>query len=450
MSTANITHRSIWSLAWPLILANLSVPLTGIIDAFVLGQQPTPGSLASLVISTKIFEFSLFLFYFLSLATTTLVSKSFGQDKPLTARLWGLRSLTFGLCLGLLIVPLLALISPAWIKFLGGTPETYPDALTYIHIGLIGVPAQLMTQALLGWLFGAMKNQDVMGLSLLINLSNISLTYVLVMHYDLGIKGAAIGTVVGQWLGLCYGLYASKYLFKDIRQQFSNIFDFTGVKQLLSANRDLFLRSVCIMSFLQCITKMSASMGTFGIAAMGIIMTLVFASSYIQEAFVRVTEALIARVYDPQDTIHYTIVTSKIRLWVIGLIIFFIALFSIFADKFILAVTQDTSTQFLASSLVPYLLIYIALASWNYYYNAILIGLGAFTQLRDAYILSTLVFLITMWFYFYSEPNFQRLWITTYIFELTRIINLKLALYRKLREPLKRKDSELELPSLIP
>lgn len=430
-----ITHQYIWAIVWPLVIASLSVPLMNLTDAFMLGQLQSPVPLASLVIGTKIFEFSLFLLYFLSLGTTTLVSRSLSKNDEHAARLWGMRSLLLSLILGILMVPILWSIGPTWITFLGATAQTHDQALLYLHICLISVPAQIATQAINGWLFGSFQSKRVMTMTLTSNGVNIVLTILLVQWFDLGIAGAALGTVVAQWFAFVYGLIAARDLLQNLRPHFAQIIEINALRELFSANRDLLIRSICVLSFLQCLTKMSAEMGTIGIAAMGILLMFLMTSSYVQEAMVRATEMLVARYYDQDNLTTYHQVVKKLSLWFLGAIVILGSVFLFGGETLVLAITKDKPTQDVAISLLPYVIAYIGITSWNYFYNAVLIGLGAFAHLRNAYIISFGALLLAMWLHFYPAPDFDRLWQVTLFFEVVRFTCLKLSIRFKLQPP---------------
>ena len=66
---AGIATR-VWSLAWPMILANLSVPLLGLVDTAILGHLSDSRYLSAVAISTSLLAFLYWGFGFLRMGTT--------------------------------------------------------------------------------------------------------------------------------------------------------------------------------------------------------------------------------------------------------------------------------------------------------------------------------------------------------------------------------------------
>ena len=52
-----INRKQIWSLSWPVIIANLTIPLVGLADTAIMGHMPTSEYIASIALSALIFTF---------------------------------------------------------------------------------------------------------------------------------------------------------------------------------------------------------------------------------------------------------------------------------------------------------------------------------------------------------------------------------------------------------
>jgi len=73
-----ITHRAVWSMAGPIILANLSVPLVGAVDTAVVGHLPGPEYIGAVALGALIFSFLYWGFGFLRMGTTGFVARTLG------------------------------------------------------------------------------------------------------------------------------------------------------------------------------------------------------------------------------------------------------------------------------------------------------------------------------------------------------------------------------------
>ena len=72
------SYRAIWNLSWPIILANLTIPLITATDTAVMGHQAEPKFIAGIALGGIFFNFLYTGFNFLRMGTTGLVAQSFG------------------------------------------------------------------------------------------------------------------------------------------------------------------------------------------------------------------------------------------------------------------------------------------------------------------------------------------------------------------------------------
>ena len=68
-------HARIWTLAWPIIVSNLSIPLAGVVDTAVVGRLPDPVYIGGVAIGTLIFSTLYWGFGFLRMGTTGFVAQ---------------------------------------------------------------------------------------------------------------------------------------------------------------------------------------------------------------------------------------------------------------------------------------------------------------------------------------------------------------------------------------
>ena len=54
-----VTHRKVWSLAGPIILSNISVPLVGAVDTAVVGHLPEPQYIGAVALGASVMVGSL-------------------------------------------------------------------------------------------------------------------------------------------------------------------------------------------------------------------------------------------------------------------------------------------------------------------------------------------------------------------------------------------------------
>ena len=98
-------HRRILQLAVPMIIANISTPLLGLVDTAVMGHLDSARFLAAVALGGIIFNFIYWGFGFLRMGTTGLVSQAFGEQIRVEVQAVLLRALLLaGVIAGLLLL----------------------------------------------------------------------------------------------------------------------------------------------------------------------------------------------------------------------------------------------------------------------------------------------------------------------------------------------------------
>ena len=72
-------QRTVWALAWPIMLSNITVPMLGLVDTAILGHLNDVQPLAAVAIGAQIFTLLLWSFGFLRMGTTSVTAYAVGQ-----------------------------------------------------------------------------------------------------------------------------------------------------------------------------------------------------------------------------------------------------------------------------------------------------------------------------------------------------------------------------------
>ena len=252
-------NKEILRLAVPSILANITVPLVGMVDIAVAGHLGAAGySSAALIggisIGTMLFDLLYWSFGFLRVGTGGLTAQAYGRQlaagrpgagpmgaetgpagtgaepagtKPSGAEVGAIlrRALGIALLSGLALLALQWVV--IWLAFLvvDCSPEVRQLATQYFYIRIWAAPATLSLFALKGWFIGVQDTVRPMVADLLVNGLNIFFSVVLslgvggpgslfpaapVLIPAMGFPGIAAGTVIAQWSGFAYCLVAAR------------------------------------------------------------------------------------------------------------------------------------------------------------------------------------------------------------------------------------------------
>ncbi|MCE2488422.1 MAG: MATE family efflux transporter [Anaerolineae bacterium] len=284
-------RRTVLALTLPVVISQIAEPLTGLVDtAFVarLGAPP----LAALGVGGSAISLLLWTFYFLGISTMTEVAQAFGRGQ--LARVRQITSLGLLLAGAAGVLMLLAgLLGPDLLaQFLGAAPEVHDLAVTYIRVRLLGAPAVLLTMVGFGALRGLQDMRTPLRVAVIVNVINILLDLPFIYGLGplpaLGVAGAALASVIAQYLGL-----AMLMLQLRRRPGLGWYFDREDILQLLRAGRDLVVRSGLLTVFLLLSTRVANQIGPEAGAAHQAMRTLWLFGSWLSDAFGTSAQSLV-------------------------------------------------------------------------------------------------------------------------------------------------------------
>ena len=287
----NRPHRTVLALTVPVIISQIAEPLTGLVDtAFVarLGAPP----LAALGVGGAAVSLLTWVFYFLGISTMTEVAQALGRGRLQRAR--EIASLGLLLAAGagalMLLVGILGVEQLA--QFMGAAPEVHQLAVDYIRIRLLGAPAVLLTMVGFGALRGPAGHAHAAARRRAGERHHILLDLPLIFGLGplppLGVSGAALASIIAQYLGLAV-------LLRHLRRRPGLVWhvDRDDILVLLRAGRDLVVRSGLLTLFLMFSTRVANQIGPEAGAAHQAMRTLWLFGSWLADGFGTCAQSLV-------------------------------------------------------------------------------------------------------------------------------------------------------------
>ena len=185
-------------------------------------------AIAAVGLTTQPRMIILAVFMALNHGITAVISRRYGQKDRDGAN----RVLRQILLLAALVVILLSIlgqpVARSLLLFAGAKEDTLPYAITYFRILLIGIPAVVLTMNINAAQRGVGKTKIAMRTNMAANLVNCCFNYLLINgHFGfpaLGVTGAAIATVIGNYVGLSIALaslfHKGEFLQLSFRESF--------------------------------------------------------------------------------------------------------------------------------------------------------------------------------------------------------------------------------------
>ena len=399
-------NKEILRLSLPSILANITVPLVGMVDIAIAGHLSSSFGSAALIggiaVGTMLFDLLYWNFAFLRTGTGGLTAQAYGAREETGSIL--LRALRIAILSGL------ALIAVQWLVVQGAflvvkcTPEVRELASKYFYIRIWAAPATLSLFAFKGWFIGMQDSVRPMTADLLVNGINILASFLLALGipgvFDgLGFPGIALGTVIAQWSGFAYCILAILARYRGVLPELSLK---TGQKQgrvpqFFALNRDLFLRSVGMIAVYIGFTVISARFGDMMLAVSTILMKLLMIFSYFTDGFAYAGEALTGRFIGAKSEEGVRSTVRQTFAWSGGVAALFMALYGLGGTWLFSLMTSDGAVVDAGRQFIPWLLLMPLVGCPAFVWDGIFIGATAGRHLRNSTLLCALGF-FAVWF----------------------------------------------------
>ena len=258
--------REIARLAWPALGALAAEPLVTLVDTAWVGRLGAE-ALAVLGVATTVLVSFFFVFNFLAYGTTPLIGAALGRgDASEAARTAG-GAIVLAVGAGTVAMGLALVLAPTLVKLMGAAPEIAPEAVSYLRIRALALPALLIVTVAHGIYRGHQDTRTPFVVTAGFNLVNLVLDPILIFGLDWGITGAAVASAAAQWIG------AAWFMLLAIRSpQRSSLVSFRGlgwssIRPLIGASAALIVRTGSLLSVFAVATAVAARIGTVEVAA---------------------------------------------------------------------------------------------------------------------------------------------------------------------------------------
>ena len=406
--------REILRLALPSILANITVPLVGLVDTAVAGHlHNLSGSSAEFIGGISVGAMLLSVIYwnfaFLRASTGGLTAQAYGrsfgralQKKTDECSAILVRALKLALGFAALLIVLQWPISRLALIFRDATPGVAQLAIQYVIIRIWAAPATLSLMALKGWFIGMQDSVSSMLTDLTVNIVNIAASIILSLgigNWDgLGFVGIPLGTVIAQYSGLllALGICGFKYRVK-IAGQAGNDGEGAGNDGTFGAffklNTDLFVRSLCFTGIYLGYTIIASRYGEVMLASANIMMNLLMIFSYFTDGFAYAGEALTGRFIGEKDREMVRRTVVQTFKWSFGVAGIWMLIYGLAGPGMLRLMTDDAAVLGACRTYLPWLLAMPLVGCAAFTWDGIYIGATASHAIRNAMIWALAAFL---------------------------------------------------------
>lgn len=392
-----LTYRQIAVLSLPVIFANITLPVQGLIDVAIIGHLDSADYLSAVGLAAQLFSLLLVSFNFLQYASSGLSAQALGENNIDRLQRVLLRALMLAVFIGVALI----ILQPLWWR-LGAwffAPDGQIKALfhDYYRIRIWGAPFELANYAFVGWFAGQSRPNALFRQQVFISVSNVLFNLLFVVGLGWNVAGVATGTLLANLLGAGYALYLASRI---LRERGKNPFaiDWARLSQraelfkLLRLNRDIWIRTTILTLSFAWITRLSTQQGELILAGNVVLLQLLTLAAFAIDGVAVTTESQVGQAYGRgdknalQQVVQKTTRSAFFIAGVLALLFFAIRPFYLSLVTDIASVTEVATQYYFFAALVP------VVAVLAYQMDGIMFGLTANSEIRNSMLLVALIF----------------------------------------------------------
>lgn len=402
------------------------MPLLGVVDTALVGHLDHVYYLGALAVGSMIFNFLFWGFGFLRMGTTGLTAQEYGaRDRSkMMMTLARVQLIAWAIGIGLILLQTPIILFSLWV--IESSAEVAHYTREYFDIRIYTAPAILALYGLQGWFLGMQNAKYPMIITIVHNLLNIVLNIFFIQVLDMHVDGVAWGTLISTWLALGLGVWLffkryKRYVSHYIQTELINPDE---LKRYFAVNRDIFIRTLCLIFTFSFFTAMSAKQGDMILAANTILLQLWMVASYGIDGFAFAAESLIGRYKGSRDSYKLKQAINYNLGWGLALGLFGTLIYGAFGDPILSIFTNNEEVIELAHVVLFWTVMAPLVSSVCYILDGVFIGATETGPMRNTMLAATFLFFLPAYYigtYFFSVHG---LWLAMVLFMIVRGVAL--------------------------
>ena len=403
----------------PFILSTITQPLLGAADIAVVGKLNNVNYISGVSIGTLIFNTIYWIFGFLRVSTTAFSAQSSHySDKKRVSDIF-FRPIMIALFISLIMVIFQNIIFESSMKFIKPELEIEKSAITYFKILIWGAPFVLTNYVLLGWLMGLGNVKSSMTMQISGNLLNILLDILFVIFLDYKVEGVAYATLISQIFSTFLGVY---FIFQYTYHKYIDLKSIINKKELISifcVNRDLMVRTICLVSHNNLFTMASSNLGGDILATNAILFQIMSIISYAFDGITNTASVFAGRARGQKDNLLMKNCWKKTFYWGVIFVILTTVIYLIFSDSIIRIFTKLPNIILLAKEYSKWILLYPSIAFLGLTFYGVFTGSAKTFPIMTSTVIAFILFFIS-WKYLIPLYENNGVWISLLVFYFGR------------------------------
>jgi MATE family multidrug resistance protein len=474
MLNPSVSHKRVWALALPVMLANLTQPILGLVDTAVAGHIGGSGPLGAVALGGLFFSFVFWSFGFLRMATTGLIAQAHGaalrphtpstdgqtappprdgaevSDATSTLHLILLRGLLLaallGIAIGLLQKPLLHYgLHALGVDHAGIAVRD--DALAYCRARIVAAPFALLNYVVLGYLLGLQRMRVALLFQGIVNAVNLAAVWLAVYVLHAGVAGIGAATAGADAVGFVCAFGIVRPAIRSGLRPFrrtavrpgndnpppvasapsSRVFHWPAWHRMFGLNRDIFGRTLCLQLAFAWFAHAGAQQGPVILAANAVLLNFQTFMAYALDGFAQAAEALVGAAVGARQRATFVRCVIVSSLWALVTALLFGLIYHLTGVPIIDGLTNDPEVRSAAYRYLPWVDVLPVASVLGFVLDGVFIGATRTRPMLGSMALSLLLFTLACWIAYPRYGN-HGLWAALIIFLAARGLTLAMCL----------------------
>lgn len=392
----NRINKQILHIALPSIVSNITVPLLGLVDVTIVGHLGSAAYIGAIAVSGMLFNIIYWIFGFLRMGTSGMTSQLYGRRNLTEVTRMLVRAVGIGMAAGICLVVLQEPILGAAFRVIHPTDEVRRLAMLYFHICIWGAPAMLGLYGLTGWYIGMQNSRIPMAIAITQNIVNIAASLTLVYGCGMKVEGVALGTLIAQYAGFLMGVGLWIRHYGKLKAYFrrEGLWKRSAMRRFFSVNRDIFLRTLCLVAVTLFFTSAGAEQGEVVLAVNTLLMQLFTLYSYIMDGFAYAGEALSGKYIGARNREQFGRTVKCLFAWGGGMALLFTLAYATGGNAFLGLLTDEDKVIAAAGSYFGWALAIPVAGMAAFIWDGIFIGATATRGMLQSMATATAAFFL--------------------------------------------------------
>ncbi|MEO1087224.1 MAG: MATE family efflux transporter, partial [Acidobacteriota bacterium] len=309
---------------------------------------------------------------------------------------------------------------------LSGDGGAEAAGLDYFSARVLGAPAALANFVFLGWFLGREESRVALAMTVAANVANVALDYLFIIHWDHAAYGAGLATMLSQYLMLAVAVVC--YLRRRHPGVAGRLFSNRQAwKSMFGLQRDIWVRTLFLVSTFALFTDFSARLGNDTLAANALLLRWVTLAVFFIDGTAFAVESLAGVLHGAgaRPALGRLLRMAFSSAAGFGLLFAFTVI--VFPTQLLATLTSHENVIALGVGLRWWLLPVLLFGSAAYIFDGLFLGLTEGRALRNAMVFSALLGFVPLALLALQLGSSALLWAALTVFMLARVVTLGLA-----------------------